>query len=103
MVKDFEAKIAEHRRQIAELEAEQAAFQAMTPNQQLAITLHDVLCNWNHTDGCGWFYEVHKGVDDWHGHAHASWLQRATKIRGLLPDFTEQEIMKVVRAVKGLG
>lgn len=46
-------------------------------NQQLAIWLHGELCKHNHTDGCGWFYEVKGLIDDWSGHEHKMYLQKA--------------------------
>lgn len=104
MVKDFDAEIAEHQRAIKELDAERAAFGAMTEDQQLAMSLHDAFCRWNHTDGCGWFYEVHKGIDDWDGHSHARWLTNVKAVRAQLPaDYTNETIIKVVRSVRNLG
>lgn len=43
----------------------------------LVIRAHDLLCCWNHTDGCGWGYEVIRetGKHNWQGWAHARWLR----------------------------
>ena len=48
----------------------------------LAIKAHDVLCTWNHIDGCGWHYEIDKqGNHSWEGKysAHARWLANVEK------------------------
>lgn len=103
MVKDFEQEIANHKKAIEDLLAEKEAFEKKTPDQRLAIALHDALCRWNHTDGCGWFYEVYKDVDDWTGHAHARWLENANKVRGLLPGMDGETIVRVSRAIKNLS
>jgi hypothetical protein len=49
------------------------------PVRQLASKLHSYLCTNNHTDGCGWFYEMHADTktDDWNGRTHGRYLQKA--------------------------
>jgi hypothetical protein len=55
----------------------------LTPEQKLAIQLHAAICHQNHTDGCGWHYEVKNGVHEWaNGGAHVGWLTHARKISG---------------------
>jgi hypothetical protein len=78
--------------QIKELRAEEQYLTAMAPEQHLAIQLHSMLCHWNHTDGCGWEYEIGRGkVHDWNGSSHAPYLIKAKKItaycnkQGILP------------------
>ncbi|AEW47378.1 hypothetical protein BCB4_0149 [Bacillus phage B4] len=73
-------KIASLKAELHKLEKEQAEFNALSEDKQLAITLHELMCNWNHVDGCGWQYEVSKGVHNWHGYAHKSWLENAQKL-----------------------
>lgn len=53
-----------------------------TPEQNLAIALHDLLCTWNHTNGCGWFYEVKGDVHDFSrsSGAHGVYLAKARKL-----------------------
>lgn len=46
----------------------------------LAIAAHDALCRWNHTDGCGWGYEVRDGVHHWGASEHSRWLLRVAEI-----------------------
>jgi hypothetical protein len=47
---------------------------------KLAILIHDHSCGYNHTDGCGWMYEMKNGLHDWnHGEAHYPYLEKARK------------------------
>ncbi len=57
----------------AEYVAEQAR---MEPLKELAILAHDALCSWNHTDGCGWMYEMTNGQHAWGSYAHQAWLKK---------------------------
>jgi hypothetical protein len=47
----------------------------------MACALHKALCTANHTDGCGWYYEIdRKGVHQWGQDAHRKYLQKANKV-----------------------
>jgi hypothetical protein len=59
-----------------QLEKKKKEDQSLTPTQRLAKELHDVLCLFNHTDGCSWEYEK-----DWNDWAHAQWLGHAQKLQ----------------------
>ena len=61
---------------------EDEAAKQLTPDQLLAIQMHEALCNWNHTDGCGWHYEINRDkVHSWvAGSSHDGWLGKARKI-----------------------
>lgn len=51
----------------------------LTKLKPLVIRAHDLLCKWNHTDGCGWGYETSKEFVDghnWDAYAHYSWLTK---------------------------
>jgi hypothetical protein len=53
-----------------------------TTSQLLAIFLHDTQCGYNHTDGCGWYYE-YSGIyknRTWESSEHKSWLHKANII-----------------------
>jgi hypothetical protein len=47
---------------------------------KLAILLHDAYCGHNHTDACGWMYDVKNGFHNWEGHPHGDYLAKAKKI-----------------------
>ena len=76
----IEEKIKEHQKELAKLEQELEAAKLESPEEQLAKELHGMLCTWNHTDGCGWYYEFKNKKDDWSGHAHGEYLGRARKL-----------------------
>lgn len=77
----------------------------LAPLKALAARAHDLLCPYNHTDGCSWGYEE-GATDEWKGSAHHRWL---TKIDKLVtgrpyekPTATVEEITLVLDAVEGL-
>lgn len=73
-----EIKIAELQKQINALKLEDAALKAMMgPEHKIAVQLHDTLCHHNHSDGCGWFYEVSDGIHNWYGSTHERYLTKA--------------------------
>lgn len=59
-----------------------AAQAALEPLKALAEKAHDILCRWNHTDGCGWGYEQDSktGAPHWDGWAHRRWLTHIAAI-----------------------
>ena len=65
---------------IKELKEAKKILDESAPEHKLAILLHDHLCHWNHTDGCDWHYDIHKGVHKWSGHAHQMYLTKARNI-----------------------
>jgi hypothetical protein len=65
---------------IKELEAAKRVLDESAPEHKLAILLHDKTCKWNHTDGCDWHYNIHKGVHDWNSHGHHMYLTRARTV-----------------------
>lgn len=76
-LRDLEAQIVKRREELARAREQ---HESTAPVYQLAIALHDKMCRWNHTDGCGWMYQIHKGVHDWNAHEHSAWLNKATVI-----------------------
>lgn len=99
---DFDREIAQHESAIAELKRQKDEFLAMSPAAQLAISLHDATCSWNHTDGCGWFYEIDKGIHNWTGYSHSSFLRKAETMMKLLPGVDSETIIAVTKTIKGL-
>lgn len=51
-----------------------------SPVGKFADQLHGKMCTWNHTDGCGWFYEFVGKEHDWSGNTHARYLTKAKNI-----------------------
>ena len=69
-------KIKELEEEISKLKAEQAELMVLPENKQLAEALHKKLCRWNHTDGCGWFYESWEKP----GFSRNDWLNKAREV-----------------------
>lgn len=98
-----EIDVLERRLKIAKENFENAirAENSKDPQKELAVYLHDKLCNWNHTDGCGWHYFVKKGVHDWTEASHARYLRSAevviSRLKGL--DIPEDKAYEVAKAI----
>ena len=80
MSTDIDKKILELEEEITRLKQEKAKIEKTPDNKRLAFMLHAKKCRWDHTEGCGWFYEINKGVHDWEGYAHKRYLEEANKI-----------------------
>ena len=76
----IEEQIKKHQQELIDLETKLVEAKKESPDHQLATELHSMLCTWNHTDGCGWFYEFKNKKDDWTGHAHGEYLKKAQKL-----------------------
>jgi small-conductance mechanosensitive channel len=82
------------------------ALKTLKLEERIAIARHDVLCRWNHTDGCSWFYEIKDGIHQFHMNEHARQLLGAQKILRALDNtklsmynLSKDEIMDVISAV----
>lgn len=73
------------------LAAEQK-LKTLSLSQRVAIIIHDNMCSHNHTDGCGWHYEIKNGIHDFSGSAHKHW-----EVRGL------RAMTRVVNAITRSG
>jgi hypothetical protein len=75
LAEDAEKQAKELRRRVeaAENAERDAKLNTIKP---LVKKAHDILCRWNHTDGCSWGYEN----DNWNGWAHARWLKHFDNI-----------------------
>jgi hypothetical protein len=72
---------------------------SLSPTHQLAISLHDKLCTWNHTDGCSWMYAVRDGVHDWGDYSHEKYLQKARMVMTRLrcEPVTEHNVVEFIK------
>lgn len=77
-------KISQINSQIEKLQAElkeaqeaQKKFLEMPREQQVATILHDKKCQYNHTDGCGWYYEFVNKQEQWSAREHSNWVNKA--------------------------
>lgn len=78
------------------------AAEKLEPLKATAARAHDLLCPFNHTDGCSWGYEG----NSWESDAHSRWLRKIdTLVNGNSydkPRATLSEINIVLDAVEGL-
>lgn len=104
--KEIDDKISKLTSEIDELkrQAQEMREAEKDPLKLLTEKLHGVLCGLNHTDGCGWYYEIQKDVHNWGGYEHKHWLDKARKLQeicganGIEPD-KALEIFKMVKGV----
>lgn len=50
------------------------------PLQKLAIELHSLRCHSNHTDQCGWGYEISEDGHDWSRSTHIRYYEDAERL-----------------------
>ncbi len=95
-------------KQIAELKEADERFAALNPAHRLAITLHSTLCHHNHTDGCGWEYEMLPRTQgtvgpnnnhNWNSHTHNHYLQKAYMVRSFC-DNHNIDLTKIIDLAK---
>lgn len=104
--KNVNQEIAELEQRLATLRQRQKELETMTPEKRLAVELHRIMCHWNHTDGCGWYYEVSgyntpQETHNWEtGSTHADYLKKAQRAIALLPNVPVDTILDVASALK---
>jgi hypothetical protein len=77
----------------------------MEPLKALVKRAHACLCSWNHTDGCGWQYEITKNGDDvWDSFSHHRWLTHYDDIinggSSKLPAVSIQELEAIIESIE---
>ena len=103
-ISTIEEQILKGKQDLKELEEKLKEAKEQSPDHQLATELHSMLCTWNHTDGCCYFYEFKNGKDDWNGSAHGAYLKKAQKLicmcdqKGMSVD-SALEIFKLVKGI----
>ena len=78
--RDLEQALLDLAERKLKLAQARANLTALSPTHQLAISLHEKFCNWNHTDGCSWWYAVKDGVHDWSEDSHRSYFNKAHQV-----------------------
>lgn len=70
-----------------------------TSTQKIARLLHEQLCNSNHIDQCGWYYETtHHGLaEDWSCPTHARYLTKAARVEAA--GFTYLDVLRFFEAL----
>ena len=75
-IETINKQIADLENQKKEIEYKLDNIKKLAPEKQLAELLHSKQCHWNHTDGCGWYYESW----DKPGHSRTEYLNTANNI-----------------------
>ena len=75
-INKLQEDIDELEKQIKQLKLEQSVFNTLKPEYKLAEKLHKKMCSWNHTDGCGWYYEPWDKLR----HAKQTYVDKARKV-----------------------
>lgn len=84
-LKENLAKLNKRKRQLEETiekAEEKEKNERQKPIRNIAIKAHDLFCAWNHTDGCGWFYENDARNEEhvWRGDSHSHYLNQIEKL-----------------------
>jgi hypothetical protein len=100
----IEEQIKAHQAGLKDLQAQLEKAKLESPDHQLAKELHSMNCTWNHTDGCGWYYEMKNKQDDWTGHAHGEYLKKAQRLIHKCQDdgVTVEQAIALYKIVKGI-
>lgn len=97
-------------REIAKLQQEreravkrEAVFKTLPLDQRVAIILHKCQCFQNHTDGCGWFYEIKGETHDFTRSEHRHWLGKAQRaidrLKQVIDLSDEDQYLDLIEAV----
>lgn len=86
--------------ELADLEEAESALRAESDTAKIAIALHEKMCRYNNTDGCGWLYEIKGNTHNWDGNAHASWFRRAEAFERKIPaKYTTEDVLAILHAL----
>jgi len=75
-------------------QTEKNRLNELGPEKRLAETLHSMLCHWNHTDGCSWYYETWEAPNN---NTHMRYLDKARKALEIADEDTIIKILSIVR------
>lgn len=74
----------------------------------IVIRAHNLLCQWEHTSGCGWHYEIDSnGIHHWVGQhsSHARWLAHYEKLlekKNYGPQLTTEKLSVILDHIEEL-
>lgn len=97
----FAAEAAKRRAE----EAKRDARPLLTEEKELATVLHDLLCRWNHVDGCSWHFKREMTDHDWNRESsHVEYIKKARFL--IAQNGAPAELIKtigLIKAAKTLG
>lgn len=88
--------------QIAQVELDEIKQmqETLTVEQLLAIELHTTTCHTEHTERCGWFYEIQDKVHDWTQWTHKHYLEKAVELREEFPEITAETVIRIIELAR---
>ena len=94
--------IADAEDTISKAKAELVELSAIPEDEKLANSLHGLLCNWNHADECGWYYEFTNNKPNWNGNEHGRYLAKAHNLMGKCKEhgISTSEVLEIFKMVK---
>lgn len=82
---NIDDEIKEKEEQLRELKLRKKKLEAkVEPRHEVAQMLHSLFCHSEHTESCGWFYEMEDKIDDWSRSTHGRYLDKADRFIRLL-------------------
>lgn len=93
---DNSEEIKELKDKIEKLEVEQKTFDNLSDEIKLAELIHENTCRFNHTDGCGWFYEKWSNIKDGDNSARGGYLKKAINLLRVVSFDKASEIIKIL-------
>jgi hypothetical protein len=95
-ISKIDQKIADLQRDIEHLIAEKEKYVGLSLSQRIAEVIHEKTCNYNHTDGCGWYYGSWKNPRDEHIRYHNKAIFLLKLIELLDKNMTDEQIEKFI-------
>lgn len=99
-INSLKAKIRSQEEELNKLKEALEALENEEPLYKIARELHENLCQWNHTDGCSWHYEVKNGKHVWTERAHQKWLYKAANLLSFMGKDNINDAERFIECVK---
>lgn len=93
---DNSEEIKELKDKIEKLEVEQNTFDNFSDEIKIAEFMHDKTCRFNHTDGCGWYYEKWATIVENDNSARGRYLKQAIDMLKIVTFDKAKEIIKIL-------
>lgn len=89
-IQNAKEEVRKAQEKLTRLEQDKRKFEGLSDEQRLAELIHDSQCRWNHTDGCGWFYESW----DKPGYSRNEYVEKA---RNVLKEVPFAQAVKMIK------
>lgn len=89
-LRNYDEEISKLEKELKDLKQEKLEYDLLSNDKKLAIAIHSVQCTWNHTDGCGWYYE------SWDNPSYSK-KRYLEKANNMLEEMDFEQAMKVIK------